>query len=234
MKNFFHKVKGILKFAVTFLLVFSISTTGIIWINGTSYAVGTASLSVGSDTAQKGGSVKLPITLTSNPGVALITATLNFDRNALTLTKAEYVKGVIGDPDDDTSTFDKPKNYTDIPYKMWWDDGANHAPSTNTGIISYVTFTVKDTAADDDYEVSLTANSCYDFDLDSFDLSTTPGKITVSGGTQPPPVHVDTPTASYIAYDYATEKIVANCSLLPPPLLRGQHLIVTVSALPIT
>lgn len=137
---------------------------------------------VGSVTGPAGGFVDVPVTITSNSGIATFNMELNYDNAVLTpvsITKgAAIMDGSLTSniqQGGDLSRFDKITAY--------W---VNPSNSTSTGVAFTVRFSINSTASGD-IPISLTYNKNdppLDQSFNSLDVNITNGRLTVSGSAE--------------------------------------------------
>lgn len=129
-------------------------------------AAGTGKLSMGTVTGQQGGTVKVNVVLSNNPGLASMSIKVSYDTSVLELTNVtdpQLLKGSQLNP-----------NYGS-PYKITWADTSLNN-NTKNGTIATFTFKIKDTAAIGSTKVTL------EF-LDSFDVDQGENTFTAESGT---------------------------------------------------
>ena len=119
---------------------------------------------VGSASGAPGATVRLPVTLDSNPGLAYLRFTVNYDKTRLELTG--YEDGALTGWTGNLSGGG-----------FGWDDTQN---STATGTVLTLVFQIKSNAPEGSAAVSLTGVEAYDFNESTVALTPTAGAVTVS------------------------------------------------------
>lgn len=105
-----------------------------------------------------GATVKVAINITENPGIVSGKVTVNYDSTALEFVKADFLATAKGLGDSGDSNLNKPGVYVLVFGK----DTAT-ANTTFTGKAFELTFKVLDGATAQEYPITLTTNSKYDF-----------------------------------------------------------------------
>lgn len=105
-----------------------------------------------------GATVKVAINITENPGIVSGKVTVNYDSTALEFVKADFLATAKGLGDSGDSNLNKPGVYVLVFGK----DTAT-ANTTFTGKTFELTFKVLDGATAQEYPITLTTNSKYDF-----------------------------------------------------------------------
>lgn len=133
-------------------------------------SVGVPAVKVGSKFGKAGKTVDVIISLENNPGIAVLGFDVGYDSNAMTL-QAVTVNDVFTSAD--ITAGDISKN----PYTV----SAMNAAENNlkSGNLITLTFLIKETCAEGDYEVSITAPEAYTIDEDEVELNTINGTVTV-------------------------------------------------------
>jgi len=111
--------------------------------------------------AQTGKTASVTVSLENNPGVAILSMTLDYDKTALTLKGAE--NGELLD------TLDTGRN-------LFWSADGN---STANGVLATLTFDVAEDAEAKDYIISAVINEAYNEDFEPVELAISDGKVTV-------------------------------------------------------
>ena len=111
--------------------------------------------------AQTGKTASVTVSLENNPGVAILSMTLDYDKTALTL--ADVKNGELLD------TLDEGLN-------LFWSADGN---STTNGVLATLTFDVAEDAEAKDYIISAVINEAYNEDFEPVELAISDGKVTV-------------------------------------------------------
>ena len=125
--------------------------------------------------AKPGETVDVQIIAEKNPGIIATLLTVEYDGSALTLTGAE--NGTIFP--DGAQQFGKDTEY--IPYTMLWEDGLSTESYAGEGVLATLHFTVKEEAAEGEYEIKLQMDdqSTFDVDLNNVSFSLKNGSIKI-------------------------------------------------------
>lgn len=134
-------------------------------------AAGNGKIVMSSASAKQGDSVKLNVTMPSNPGLVTMSIKVTYDTNVLQLTNVTDSKLLVGSQLN--------SNYTS-PYKITWVDGSTTTDNKQTGTIATFTFKVKDNSPIGDYAITLEFVDSYDANYDDNSFTATSGKITVT------------------------------------------------------
>lgn len=111
-----------------------------------------------------GATVKVAINITENPGIVSGKVTVNYDSTALEFVKADFLATAKGLGDSGDSNLNKPGVYVLI----FGNDTSATANTTFTGKAFELTFKVLDGATAQEYPITLTTSTKYDFlDLDA-------------------------------------------------------------------
>lgn len=127
-------------------------------------------IEVGTVTAAAGSTVDVPVTITSNNGVAGITCSIEYDKTALTLKAIEYGSW------EGTSKFDETP--TANPVGFTFSRASNY---TKTGVLMTLTFEVSaSAAAGSDHNVKLTITKSVNQTFKDLAVDVTNGKVSVN------------------------------------------------------
>lgn len=110
--------------------------------------------------AKPGDTVDVNIVAEKNPGIIATLLTIEYDGSALTLTGAD--NGTIFP--DGAQQFGKDTEF--IPYTMLWEDGLSTESYAEEGVLATLHFTVKEDAAEGEYEIKLQLDDQSTFDVD--------------------------------------------------------------------
>ena len=132
-----------------------------ITVNSAAVDESSAQITVDSAKTTAGQTVQLCVKLKNNPGIAGLVFSLDYDKNALTLTNTS--NGSLFD------SFTPGKNF------MW--DSANNV--TADGTLATFTFNVSENAEKGDYSISVTVRSCVNEAGEDITLNVVGGKISV-------------------------------------------------------
>lgn len=127
------------------------------------------SISIDSVTADSGGSIDVPISITNNTGICGATISVNYD-NRLTLTKISKGEALS------SLTMTKPGNLSANPAKIVWD--GTDADNSN-GTIAILTFSVPNNAGKYNITLSYDDGDIVDGNLSPVDLDVSNGCIKV-------------------------------------------------------
>jgi uncharacterized repeat protein (TIGR02543 family) len=130
-------------------------------VNSAAVDESSAQITVDSAKTTAGQTVQLCVKLKNNPGIAGLVFSLDYDKNALTLTNTS--NGSLFD------SFTPGKNF------MW--DSANNV--TADGTLATFTFNVNENAEKGDYSISVTVRSCVNEAGEDVTLNVVGGKISV-------------------------------------------------------
>ena len=135
---------------------------------------------IGNSAAKKGETAEVDVSLENCPGVIMATIKVNYDSTAMELVGVEDA-GKLG-------TFQSSPKYTKVPYTLKW---GNTLSETNFMInesakIATLKFKIKEDAAEKDYDITVSEVTMIDVDSIELTVGTTNGKITVTGGEEPP------------------------------------------------
>jgi len=119
-----------------------------------------ATISFGEYKVKTGKTVSVTVSLENNPGIAIASITLDYDKTALTLKEVE--NGEIFD------TLDWGRN-------LLWSADAN---CEGNGVLATLTFEVNENAEAKDYTISARVNEAYNEDSEKVDILISDGKIT--------------------------------------------------------
>lgn len=115
--------------------------------------------------AKPGETVDVDIIAEKNPGIIAALLTVEYDGSALSLTGAD--NGTIFP--DGAQQFGKDTEY--IPYTMLWEDGLSTESYAGKGVLATLHFTVKEDAAEGEYEIKLQLDDQSTFDVDLNNVS---------------------------------------------------------------
>ncbi len=176
-------MKRILALALALVLVLGMGATAFAAEAGGKFVVSSAKAKPGED-------VQLTISIQDNPGVASIELNVEFDTNALELTKVEkgavvdvqgpLPEGAFGGFFDPVDAYLDPQPANkDLSTLTWFKDTASAEPSNNTlnGSFAVLTFKVNAGAEEGDYPVSVSFK-----DINVHDINENPVAFTVEAG----------------------------------------------------
>ena len=125
--------------------------------------------------AKPGALVDVNIIAEKNPGIIAMLLNIEYDGSALTLTGAD--NGTVFP--DGAQQFGKDTEY--IPYTMLWEDGLSTESYTEEGVLATLHFTVKEDAAEGEYEIKLQLDdqSTFDVELNNVDFTLKNGCIKI-------------------------------------------------------
>lgn len=151
-------------------------------------AAGDTTIKIDSVTTTGGKNVKIPITLSDNPGICGTVISVNYDEG-LTLTSIERGDALS------TLEMTKPGRFTENPVKLVW-DGLEEDKSNGT--IAVLTFAAPLIAGDYSISVSYDNGDIVDGNLNSINVRTIQGTITVeeTSNSTPKPEPKPNPTIS--------------------------------------
>lgn len=131
-------------------------------------------LTIDSTSAKNGETITLNLTLSDNPGIIAALFELSYDREKLTLIKAEDKKLLPG------AVFSQ--TYDKYPYIMLW-NSSSAKNFTKNGVLATLTFKVNDNAKSGDAFVNIAyiPDNVYNVDLVNVDLNIINGIISVDG-----------------------------------------------------
>ncbi|MCI8497225.1 MAG: hypothetical protein HFE85_03100 [Clostridiales bacterium] len=133
-----------------------------------------ALISLGDATAKPGQTFTIPVTLEKNPGISSMLLQISYDSSVFQLTNATDEAMFSG--------FTPSQSYDKNPYNLLYDEAAN---CTETGALSYLTFTVLDDAAAGDYSIKITYVDGCNQTLDTVNAEVTDGTVSVTEKTPP-------------------------------------------------
>jgi len=120
-----------------------------------------ATISFGEYKVKTGKTVSVTVSLENNPGIAIASITLDYDKTALTLKEVE--NGEIF-------------NTLDSGLNLLWSADAN---CEGNGVLATLTFEVNENAEAKDYTISARVNEAYNEDSEKVDIAVSDGKIAV-------------------------------------------------------
>ncbi len=131
-----------------------------------------AYIKVESVTATPGSSVRVPITLSNNPGFVSMTLKVTYDTSVLTLIGVEDT-GLI------TGAMHTTKYSS--PYTLTWENDTVRENITATGTIVYLVFQVSDNADTGAYSIGVTSpmDGIYNYDEDNIEFQMISGDVSV-------------------------------------------------------
>lgn len=114
----------------------------------------------------------ISVSLNNNPGIVSAKMTIDFDNEALTLTKVAD-QGILG------AAYHSPS--LDSPYNLYWNNGAATNNFTSNGDLVKLTFKVNENAKPGTYPIfiSYDEDNILNSDMDSVFFDTVDGSITV-------------------------------------------------------
>ncbi|MBE6696690.1 MAG: hypothetical protein E7587_09610 [Ruminococcaceae bacterium] len=119
-----------------------------------------ATISFGEYKVKTGKTVSVTVSLENNPGIAIASITLNYDKTVLTLKEVE--NGEIFDT-------------LDTGVNLLWSADEN---CEGNGVLATLTFEVNENAEAKDYTISAVVNEAYNEDSEKVDILVSDGKIT--------------------------------------------------------
>ena len=128
-------------------------------------------LVVGSAAAGAGEEVVIPVSMTANPGVAVVALRVSYAKD-VTLVKVND-KGVLG-------AYTHGKELTANPYKLYWNNNIIEEDIVYTGDIVELTFKINDDATIGDKNIEIS----YDYDkFDIINVAADPVKFNITNGS---------------------------------------------------
>lgn len=136
-------------------------------------------IGISSAEAQPGDSVDLTVSITGNPGITSIDFSVQYDAKQFELTTKKNGKLLGGTMN--SQTLDK------VPYYCGWINSLQKENCKENGVLTTLTFKVKDGAVNGKQEISFTQSSVTGYDADIKAVSFTPenGYIEVKNGKEP-------------------------------------------------
>ena len=136
------------------------------------YAQNSAEIEAVSSTVEKGGTAKVALNISGNPGIWGLKFKVGYDHTAMTLKSVE-----VGDvfAEDEVLMPDS----LDSDYFMFYATGNEIANISANGTLMVLEFQVSDTAAEADYAVTLELIQCINADGNDVNLTMTDAKVTV-------------------------------------------------------
>jgi len=121
--------------------------------------------------------VRVPVSISHNPGIAALRFSVEYDAEQLRLTKIEDT-GLLGE-----AVFSSGKNLSEQPYYIFWDD-IGTTDHTENGILAWLTFDILKPEADQNAPIRLTLDpaSTINSDLKKFSLDTRDGCVITGSG----------------------------------------------------
>ena len=136
------------------------------------YAQNLAEIVAVSSTAEKGGTAKVALNLSNNPGIWGMKFKVGYDHEAMSLKSVDvgnvFTKGEITSPE----SLDQEKY-------LFYATANEIKNISSNGTLVVLEFQIKDTAASKDYTVSLELTQCINVDGDDVTVKMVNGKITV-------------------------------------------------------
>ena len=123
--------------------------------------------------AKAGETVDVTVSLNEHPGLVSLQIDVGYNADALTLTGVTDA-GKLSTFETDTS------NLTANPYTLTWNGDLLRANITYTGVITTLTFAVKENATPGDYDITIRSYDAMNYDMDDLYFENTNGKITVT------------------------------------------------------
>ena len=133
----------------------------------------TGAFSVENVSGTQGETVQAVIKMDQNPGIIAARLKVNYDAEAMTLTKVED-GGILGE-----HTFGN--NLKANPYTMLWENGTVSSNLTGTGTLVVLTFQIAESASEGAHDVTLSydPDEVYDVDLRNVKFTVSNGTVTV-------------------------------------------------------
>ena len=129
-------------------------------------------ISVSDAKGQSGKTVDVTISIKDNPGIVNMRLDVDYDKEALVLTKVTDSGLLPGEVHSNV--------LTDMPYCLYWDNGASKTDYTANGDLVKLTFEVKENAACGNYPITVS----YKYDEpDIINASLEPVKVDINNGT---------------------------------------------------
>ncbi len=154
-----------------------------------------AAVIVGTASAEKGGTVEVPVRLENNPGIAALSLNVTYDPAQLKLLEVTDGK-ILG-----SSAFTPGGDLSAIPFMMNWDDLSTEN-NTGNGTVAVLKFEV---LAEGTLPVSVTVNqsSTFNVDLDDVAFATVSGGVTASPAPEQKPLKGDVNLDGAVSVDDA-------------------------------
>lgn len=155
-------------------------------VNGTvtvqSDSVSTAIITVGNVSGKSGDDVDVPITVEDNPGLIAMLLSLNYDTDKIKLT------GVTDGTVFGTGNALFGKDYTQVPYKLLWENGTAQSNYSQSGTLATLHFHILDSAAIGSVSIALqyAQDSTFDMDFNEIPLELHDGQVTIEQSDEPP------------------------------------------------
>ena len=133
----------------------------------------TGAFSVENVSGTQGETVQAVIKMDQNPGIIAARLKVNYDAEAMTLTKVED-GGILGE-----HTFGN--NLKANPYTMLWENGTVSSNLTGTGTLVVLTFQIAESASEGAHDVTISydPDEVYDVDLRNVKFTVSNGIVTV-------------------------------------------------------
>lgn len=129
-------------------------------------------ISVSDAKGQSGKTVDVTISIKDNPGIVNMRLDVDYDKEALVLAKVTDLGLLPGEVHSNV--------LTDMPYCLYWDNGASKTDYTANGDLVKLTFEVKENAAYGNYPITVS----YKYDEpDIINASLEPVKVDINNGT---------------------------------------------------
>ena len=128
-------------------------------------------ISVSDAKGQSGKTVDVTISIKDNPGIVNMRLDVDYDKEALVLTKVTDLGLLPGEVHSNV--------LTDMPYCLYWDNGASKTDYTANGDLVKLTFEVKENAAYGNYPIAVSYN--YD-EPDIINAILKPVKVDINNG----------------------------------------------------
>ena len=135
-------------------------------------------ITAGTASAKPGETVDVTITLGEHPGLVSLQIDVGYNADALTLTGITD-EGKLSTFESDTS------NLTANPYTLTWNGDLLRANITYTGVITTLTFAVKENATPGDYDITIRSYDAMNYDMDDLYFENINGKVTVTADIKP-------------------------------------------------
>ena len=139
------------------------------------YAQETAEIVAVSSTAEKGGTAKVSLNLTGNPGIWGVRFKVEYDHTVMTLKSVEvgsvFTENEVLIPEDEV--------LLDSDYFVFYASGNKIENISTNGTLAILEFQISETAAEADYAVSLEFIQCINVDDNDVNLTMKDGKVTV-------------------------------------------------------
>lgn len=140
---------------------------------------------IGSADAVVGETVTIPVSITKNPGIISLKLAVNYDAAVLELVSVEG--GDFGSTEGEVPGLSFGPMESN-PFMINWIDPLSQTNNVDIGTIAYLTFKVKEDAAEGSTDLSITfnPNDVFDFGSENVEFTTVDGAINVTSAIVPP------------------------------------------------